>query len=101
MIKTIGKVFPNFQLVVGMDRILPISLASLIHHREKVMAFDANHIARSIPIFRDLSTLETVFDKIKVVRAWDSRLPVLTGVPRHIKELVDLKALRKKIRALE
>ena len=51
MTKTIGKVFPNFQPVVGMDRILRISLASLIHHREKVMAFDANHIARSIPIF--------------------------------------------------
>jgi hypothetical protein len=51
MTETIGKVFLNFQSVVGMDRILRISLASLIHHGEKVMAFDANHIARSIPIF--------------------------------------------------
>jgi hypothetical protein len=67
MTETIGKVFPNFQSVIGMDRILRISLASLIHHQEKVMAFDANHIARSIPIFRDLSTIQTVFDKIKVV----------------------------------
>ncbi len=59
------------------------------------MAFDANHIARSILIFRDLSTIETVFDKIKVVQAWDSRLHVVTGVPPHIKELVDLESLRK------
>jgi hypothetical protein len=59
MTETIGKVFLNFQSVVGMDRILRISLVSLIHHREKVMASDANHIARSIPIFRDLSTMET------------------------------------------
>jgi hypothetical protein len=95
MTGTLGKVFPNFQSVGGMDRILCISLASLIHHQEKVMAFDANHIARSIPIFRDLSTIETVFDKIKVVRALDSRLHVVTGVPPHIKELVDLEALRK------
>ena len=51
MTETIQKVFPNFQSVVGMDHILHISLASLIHHQEKVMAFDANHIARSIPIF--------------------------------------------------
>jgi hypothetical protein len=36
-----------------------------------------------------------VFEKIKVVRAWDSRLHVVTGVPPHIKELVDLEALRK------
>jgi hypothetical protein len=72
MTETIGKVFPNFQSVEGMDRILRISLASLVHNREKVMAFDANHIARSIPIFQDLSTIETVFDKIKIVRAWDS-----------------------------
>jgi hypothetical protein len=93
MTETIGKVFPNFQSVVGMDRILRISLASLIHHREKVMAFDANHIARSILIFRDLSTIETVFDKIEVVQAWDSRLHLVTGVPPHIKELVDLEAL--------
>jgi hypothetical protein len=60
-----------------------------------VTAFDANHIARSIPIFRDLSTIETVFNKIKVVRAWDSRLHVVTGVPPHIKEFVDLEALRQ------
>jgi hypothetical protein len=95
MTDTIGKVFPNFQSIEGMDRILRISLASLVHNQEKVMAFDANHIARSIPIFRDLSTIETVFDKIKIVRAWDSTLHVVTGVPPHIKELVDLEALRK------
>jgi hypothetical protein len=63
MTETIGKVIPNFQSVVGMDRIVRISLASLIYHREKVMAFDANHIARRIPIFQDLSTIETVFGK--------------------------------------
>jgi hypothetical protein len=36
-----------------------------------------------------------VFDKIKIVRAWDSTLHVVTGVPPHIKELVDLEALQK------
>jgi hypothetical protein len=36
-----------------------------------------------------------VFDKIKVVRALDSRLHVVTGVPPHIKEIVDLEALQK------
>jgi hypothetical protein len=32
MTETIGKVFPNFQPVEGMDRIMRISLASIIHH---------------------------------------------------------------------
>jgi hypothetical protein len=36
-----------------------------------------------------------VFDKIKTVLVWESRLHVVTGVPPHIKELVDLEALRK------
>jgi hypothetical protein len=52
MADTVEKVFPHFQSVEGMDRILRISLArSIIHNREKVMAFDANNIAISIPIF--------------------------------------------------
>ncbi len=32
MTETIGKVFPNFQSVGGMDHILRISLASLVHN---------------------------------------------------------------------
>jgi hypothetical protein len=51
MADTVEKVFPHFQSVEGMDHILRISLASIIHNREKVMAFDANNIAISIPIF--------------------------------------------------
>jgi hypothetical protein len=51
MTDTVKKVVPNFQSVEVMDRILRISLASLIHNREKVTAFDASHIVKSIPIF--------------------------------------------------
>jgi hypothetical protein len=36
-----------------------------------------------------------VFDKIKIIQAWDSTLHVVTGVPPHFKELVDLEALKK------
>jgi hypothetical protein len=39
--------------------------------------------------------METVFNKIKVTQAWGSRLHVVTGVPQHFKELVDLGALQK------
>jgi hypothetical protein len=91
----VGEVFPQFQSIEGMDRILRMSLASLIHHRETVMSFDPNHLARSIPIFRDVSKIETMVDKVKIVRAWESSLHEITGVPPHIKELVELVALRK------
>jgi hypothetical protein len=48
---TVRKVLPPFQSGEGMEHILLISLASLIHNGEQeVMAFDANHIARSSPI---------------------------------------------------
>ncbi len=51
MMVSIGKVSPNFQSVEGMDRILRISLTSIVNNGEKVMAFGANHIARSIQVF--------------------------------------------------
>jgi hypothetical protein len=67
-------------------------LASLVYHQEKVLAFPPNHIARTISLFRDPSILQPVTDKV-IVGAWESTRH-LTGVPSHIKELVDLKALR-------
>jgi hypothetical protein len=90
---TIGDVFPHFESTAGMGRILQMCLASLVYHQEKVLAFPPNHIARTISLFLDPSILQPVTDKVIVVRAWESTRH-LTGVPSHIKELVDLKALR-------
>ena len=48
----VGEVFPNFEATDGMGLILQMCLASLVHHRDVVLAFDPNHIARtSISIF--------------------------------------------------
>ena len=74
-----GEVFPQFQSIDGMERIMRMCLASLINHVEKVMSFDPNHVARTIPIFRDSTKIATVLDKVKIVRAWDSNDRVLTG----------------------
>jgi hypothetical protein len=68
-------------------------LASLVYHREKVIALDANHIARTISPFQDLTKLQPLIDKVIVLRAWGSTCH-LTGMPSHIKELVNLQALR-------
>jgi hypothetical protein len=90
----IGKVFPFFTEVHGMQRILQRCLASLIYHQDKVMAFDLNHVARGLGIYRDLAKLAPAFEKVKIVRAWDSHEYSITGVPPHIKQLVDLEALK-------
>jgi hypothetical protein len=95
-----GEVFPEFLSIPGFDRILRMCLASLIHHQETVMTFEPNHLARNIPIFRDLRKIEAVTDKVKIVKAWESTVHAITGVPPHIKELVELVALRKDYAAL-
>jgi hypothetical protein len=92
---TIGEVFPFFESAQGMQRILRMCLASLIHHREKVMAFDVNHVARGLSIYGDLAKLSPAVEKLKIVHAWDTHEHhSITGVPPHIKQLVDLEALK-------
>jgi hypothetical protein len=57
------------------------------------MSFDPNHIARTVSICCDPSKLQPMIDKVVIVKAWESTCH-LTGVPSHVKELVDLQALR-------
>jgi hypothetical protein len=90
---TIEEVFPAFAGIEGMQRILWMCLASLVHHRDKVLNFGPNHIARnSIPIFRDPVKMRLAIGKVKIVYAWGANCNI-TGVPPHIKQLVDLEAI--------
>ena len=90
----VSDVFPHFETSAdGMGRILRMCAASLVYHRETVLAFDSNHVARTISIFRDPSIMEPVISNILVVKAWESNRH-MTGVPSHVKELVDLQALK-------
>jgi hypothetical protein len=91
----LNDVFPHFTLMDGMERILRMCLASLLHHREKVKLFDPNHIARNgISIFRNMTSIADLAETVKVERAWESQEQLaITGVPPHIKQIVDLKKL--------
>jgi hypothetical protein len=65
-----GEVFPHFEAAEGMGCMLWMCLASLVHHRDKVLAFDPNHIARtSILIFWDPSKMQPAIDKVSVIHA--------------------------------
>jgi hypothetical protein len=91
---TVCDVFPHFETAEGMGRISRMCLASLIYHRDAVLALDPNHIARtSISIFRDPRKMELGIDRVNIVHAWESNRH-LTGVPPHVKELVDLHQLK-------
>jgi hypothetical protein len=91
---TVREVFPHFETAEGMGRISRMCLASLVHHRAEVLALDPNHIARtSISIFRDPSKMQLGIDKVQVIHAWESNRH-LTGIPPHVKELVDLHSLK-------
>jgi hypothetical protein len=94
ILNVVNDVFPHFETTAaGMGRILRMCPASLVYHRETVLAFNANHVARTISMFRDPSMMEPVINNILVIKAWESKRH-LTGVPSHVKELVDLQALK-------
>ena len=91
--QTVADVFPHHGTADGMERLLTRCLASLLYHTETVLAFDANHIARSIPIFRQATTRTILASKVQIVQSWDTQL-ALTGIPPHIKALVDIASIK-------
>jgi hypothetical protein len=52
------------------------------------MAFDVNHVARGLAIYRDLAQLI-------MSRLSELGIHTISGFPPHIKQLVDLAVLRK------
>jgi hypothetical protein len=92
---TVSNVFLIFGATEGMGRILWMCLASLVFHRAEVLALDPNHIARSISIYRDPAMMQPGIEKVQVIHAWESNRH-LTGIPPHVKELVDLHELKVK-----
>jgi hypothetical protein len=92
---TVHDAFPNFESTEGMVRILQMCLASLVHHRDEVLAFNPNHVARtSISIFWDPRKMQAGIDHVEIIHAWDSNIH-LTGIPPHVKQLADLHELKE------
>lgn len=88
--------FPHHHAMDGMKRILHRCLASMVYHRETILSLPPNHVARSIFMFCQSSpTVSTniLADHVKVVHSWETTT-VLTGIPPHVKSLVDIAAIR-------
>jgi hypothetical protein len=44
--------------------------------------------------YGDLAKLDPVIEKVKIVRAWDMHDYFISGIPPHLKQLVNLEALK-------
>lgn len=82
-------VFPQFVNTDGFDMILMSCFVALDFHRDKVMAPPTNHTARSIPVFANLKLMDSVKNKVIIVKSWEI-VRIITGVPPHVKQMVDL-----------
>ena len=87
--------FPHFESADGMKRILNRCLASLLHHRDYViMNLPPNHIARSIPLYRQSGTYNDLKNHVNVLHSWETA-ETLSGIPPHIKSLVDIATIKQ------
>jgi hypothetical protein len=91
----VQETLPCFENVSGMKLLLRMCTTSLFHNRSTVESFSANHIAQTIPFFRDAVRIKQASDMTHIKYAWDSDYNA-TGIPPHIKELVQLEVLRSR-----
>jgi hypothetical protein len=97
MLNSIRRVFPCFFHIDSMQKILQQCLASMMHHRHYVAQLEVNHPARaSIAIFRDHSRMEAGLAALRVDKAWETTNHI-SGVPPHVKELVDLAEIKDQL----
>ena len=88
--------FPQHHEMDGMKRILHRCLASMIYHRNTILQLPPNHIARSIMMFRQSSPsvhTNILAGHVKIVHSWETTTE-LTGIPPHVKTLVDIAAIK-------
>ena len=100
MSNCLQQVFPCFYHLERMQKILQQCLASMMHHRDRVCQLEANHPARaSIAIFRDHRLMGPGLAALKVDKAWETTNHI-SGVPPHVKELVDLAEIKDQLETI-
>jgi hypothetical protein len=92
--KAIDMVFPHHKNCSGIERVLEHCLASMVHHSEKMAGLAATHPAKNMPLHRNAELLAQLAPHITVVSAWDCQQP-MTGIPPHIKSLVDISGIKE------
>ena len=89
--------FPHHYEMDGMKRVLHRCLAAMVFHRGTILQLPPNHVARSIMMFclSSPSVHTNILSKqVKLVHSWETNTE-LTGIPTHVKTLVDIVAIRE------
>ena len=99
ILNTVKACFPFFHEIRGFKSILRNCLASLCYHREFVASLPPGHLAHNIPIFRRPEMLEPVdMHQTRLLYSWETEGGyTASGVPPHIKELVEIEDMKKKL----
>jgi hypothetical protein len=66
----------------------------MVFHQQAILHLPPNHAARSISIYRQSALCnEEPATHVQIVKSWETN-KVLTGIPPHVKILVDVAAIR-------
>jgi hypothetical protein len=77
----------------GMEKNYDRCLAAMVFHQNTILQLPANHAARSIMLYSHSSVRNMLATHVHVMHAWETNNG-LTGIPPHIKTLVDVEAIR-------
>ena len=82
-------VFPSFDHRGSMGALLQRCLASLVYHKEAIMALPMSHFVRQIEIYRDAFTLQQFSEDVHVTHPWENDgtgngVQFGSGIPPHV-----------------
>jgi len=89
MDQAVSEVFPHHHKIDGVKQILNRCLAAMVFHQQAILHLPPNHAARSISIYRQSALCNELATHVQKVNSWETN-KVLTGIPPHIKILVDV-----------
>lgn len=91
--EALAAVFPHHHCIDGSKQLLYRCLASMVFHRQSILNLHPNHAARSIYLYCQSSMHNELANHVQMVHSWETN-NVLTGIPPHIKLLVDMASVK-------
>ena len=98
VIQAVSLAFPTFDANGPLSSVLVRCLASLVHHKDKILQLPITHHCRqAVHLFHDAETLDTLASDVKVLHPWDKleadRMSFGSGIPPHVALLVNQQVL--------
>ena len=89
----VANVFLHHHEMDGSTQLFRRCLASMVFHRETVLNLHTSHAARSIPLYCQSEMHNELASHVKMVHCWETNA-AFTGIPPHIKLLVDMASIK-------